>query len=206
MIFPDYLRRFVSVKKALIVLFLLLTIPPPVRADTIYNYTYTGNTYDTFYMSGGYFPPPGPYFISISFEWGETLNLYNNLYAGIYAPIIISDGVHTLVEASAGGAEYNTGIYITSVSPLTHLPMEWQISMTGWDPTHTYQWTIISENVNWPGNQDDISGLHDGTAWAGAFNNPGTWSRTEVVPLPSTLLLFGSGLLALKGWRRFRKS
>jgi len=58
----------------------------------------------------------------------------------------------------------------------------------------------------------------------GAINGlPGTWNNygpasaslvngylvewnTNPVPLPPRLLLFGSGLLGLAGWRRFRKS
>ena len=33
----------------------------------------------------------------------------------------------------------------------------------------------------------------------------GTWTTTSPVPLPPTVLLLGSGLLGLAGWRRFRK-
>jgi hypothetical protein len=49
--------------------------------------------------------------------------------------------------------------------------------------------------------------------WADAYYDfnidSGTWStqitELEVVPLPSGMLLLGSGLLGLAGWRRFRK-
>jgi hypothetical protein len=38
------------------------------------------------------------------------------------------------------------------------------------------------------------------------LTNSWTYEQTEVVPLPPSVFLLGSGLLGLLGWRRFRKA
>jgi len=58
-----------------------------------------------------------------------------------------------------------------------------------------------------PGAKLDLNGFH--LYYQHLTNNGGSFengSPQQVVPVPGTLLLLGSGLLGLVGWRRFRKS
>lgn len=48
--------------------------------------------------------------------------------------------------------------------------------------------------------------LDFGVTLGSAEGNSGPYLKVTAVPLPSTVLLLGSGLLSLLGWRRFRKS
>jgi hypothetical protein len=48
-------------------------------------------------------------------------------------------------------------------------------------------------------------GINNSGQIVGYSNSPNGFLATPNVPLPSTMLLPGSGLLGLAGWRRFRK-
>ncbi len=75
--------------------------------------------------------------------------------------------------------------------------------------THTYIWSEEGGLVDI--GEPTIPGFTIQAVLGEGFNDNGQivggiWGNYNTVPLPPTVLLLGSGLLGLAGWRRFRKS
>jgi PEP-CTERM motif len=191
---------------------LCLLLPGPLRADTIYSYT--GNSYS----SSGCSPSPciSPSNLSGSFTVGVALAA--NLSNFFFTPSAFSftdgsfpalTGASTLaVSTFQVGTDQNANIVSWGIHLATSNSVLSGCGVNGA--------LIGSFNNPIPPNGDGASGdfscfLANQNTPSQAFSfgsnsgNPGTWTvSTTTTPEPSSLLLLGTGLLAVMGitWRK----
>jgi hypothetical protein len=191
------------VRLRLAAVFVLLSLVVlPACADTIYSYS--GNNYDTFSSAG--FHPTG---LSGSFILGSPLGA--NLTLATINPLSFSftDGSFTLTNSSL----FSTAQFLFSTDSLGNITA-WSISLELLPPGapillhecapspttngSVYTLTSISGTADSSSCQhgDDSGGALVLVTDTASVKTTGSWTATPV-PEPATLLLLGSGVLAV---------
>jgi len=132
-----------------------------------------------------YFPP----------GWTLLVQLYGNFvaYGNVTHNKSFSQSAAFYFDEWAGGYEQKTQ---NQYSP--NQSTGFIFDLTQFNPTLTGQYIVAFEDGSGGGGQPYGDGdYQDNVLWV-SVNNP--------VPVPPGVLLLGSGLLGLVGWRRFRKS
>jgi hypothetical protein len=165
-------------------------LPLPLLAET--TYTYTGNPFTDLY---------GPYTTSdyLSITLNMSAPLADNL-PGVYVTPdswSITDGIYSDSSADAGSlVEFG---FVTDGSGVIS---EWYVE----DESFSSGTEFITVNI--PATDSDTATIADlsrtnlsgdgGTVGGENVNDPGTWTETTSdTPEPSSLVLFGTGLVAL---------
>jgi hypothetical protein len=162
------------------------------KADTVY--TYTGNPFNQFF--GATCPPE----CNISGSFTVSTPLAPNLTSlFIFTPNSFSftDGIVTITQANATASAFE--VITDSLG-----------NITGWNNEYFSGNFLMFSSTNPPGcvgcSITDQSGVQPNVRFAAINNSAGTWSFvTTPVPEPSSVLLLGTGLLALLclGARKF---
>jgi hypothetical protein len=100
-------------------------------------------------------------------------------------------------NAASTGVTWNTG-YSDGYDQWYYSPWQIQHLDTSGVMGHNLELTVLASDCGWGG--------HGGYAYVDGFSQYVPPDPPGVVPLPPTVLLLGSGLLGLVGWRRFKKS
>jgi hypothetical protein len=208
----------------LLFMLMLLTIPLPAVATL---YTYTSAPFSNSY--GPPFPPsPGiGDSLTIQFEFGSVLSPLNSFLSPPGGFTMTSGGI-TLSSATSG---FYSMLYIRSRDP-SGLPLEWSIRIEDRQGLYnsTVPYAMYSYHYDrYPPVTDSVLYVPPGASWIPAVpvytplwmwehegmsytvvtGRAGTWTAEGPVglpvPLPAAVLLLGSGLLGLAGWRRLRK-
>jgi PEP-CTERM motif len=180
--------------KLLLLSFALLMLPLSAFADTVY--TYTGNTYT--FNNGDIYNPSGH--ISGSFALASPLGDNETLEVVNPISFTFTDGTFTLTK--------------TTVFPLFAASFEIETdasgNITAWNiglqdiPFHY----IFTENIGPYVEDYAVDPTAPVYAYAGNMQDAGTWtsSAPSPVPEPSTILLFGTGILGTLGLLRKRQA
>jgi hypothetical protein len=165
---------------------LLLLLPLPLVADTVY--TYTGN--DFTYAEA---PFTTSDFISGSFSVASPLSPNSFYYIGNFSSFQIdsfsfTDGLDTFTNQTPGVQLGDFEIQTDATGIIT----AWDIDVSA---TQNGVITALITNTS-PGD----TGLIEGSASADVDHDPGTWSGPpSAVPEPSSLILLATGALFLAG-------
>jgi hypothetical protein len=122
-------------------------------------------------------------------------------YQSLNIPFTISDGIHALSSSSSSEEGKQAMILIYSLDS-KGLPLTWDISIMsvfspGWGASTSNNGSAILDKAAY---QFPFSGDAN---WMLVSSNAGVWSKSEApVPVPAPLLLLGSGLLGLAGFRK----
>ncbi|MGO9175291.1 MAG: PEP-CTERM sorting domain-containing protein [Desulfobaccales bacterium] len=145
-----------------------------------------------------YFPTITTLLTSTSVVAPGTSNFFGSLNLNFLDGTITADNPTYGWTASSG---FN-GIVFTDTTKVPNFNSFNLVSITGYPPTVD---PILSFNadqliVNFNAASSDNLGTNPGAFYTFSY------SYGTPVPLPPSMLLLGSGLLGLVGWRRFRKS
>ncbi|MDD5578693.1 MAG: VPLPA-CTERM sorting domain-containing protein [Methylobacter sp.] len=221
----NHLHRLLVLSAAI---FVLTGLSSPVYAALV-QYTYTGNTFSPTVIRVD--PDYGPLYgypdgysggehVSIKFTVDDSLvpkngtfELPNSDPTDMNFPLknfLITDGVLSIPTTNP----YDYYAQTPSLHLLFDTDAEGNVSGR-WDIAASqefYDFRLYihnlgsaynnspSPNLDYSENNIGIESLRYGL---GSLNNPGTWTRTAVVPLPAGILLFGSALGGLCLIRRF---
>jgi hypothetical protein len=170
---------------------LLLVLPAPLLADTVY--TYTGNDFNTI-SSPSVFTTAD----SISGSFTVATPLGANLEVEVQpVSFSFSDGVETFTQANTT-ASSNLVVFTDASGDI----IAWDISLISSDSTN-----VLTSDDNFI---DEGFALVNGVAESGFVeHDSGTWSVSEtgdpsVAPEPSTLTFMATGALGLVGVMRRR--
>jgi hypothetical protein len=188
-----------DVMPKLLLAIIALALPLPAFADT-FTFEYTGNDFTYFQYTGGGTPyGPTDY---VSGEFTATLPSVLNLPGDGLTPnsYSFSDGIQTLTDTTAG-------ILVAYFS----LTTDSNGNPTAWDVLVSQQYSYISSSIG----IDQVVNANASYAlysYASTAPNyyPGTWTITDdttgslvtpiaATPEPSSLLLLGTGFIALAG-------
>jgi hypothetical protein len=171
----------------------LLMLPLSAFADTVY--TYTGNTYT--FNNGDIYNPSGH--ISGSFDLASPLG--DNETWEVVNPLsfTFTDGTFTLTKATVFPEFAESFAFKTDASGNI---VAWNISLDD-IPFHY----IFTENIGPYVSDYAVDPSAPVYAYAGNMQDAGTWtsSAPSPVPEPSTILLFGTGILGTLGALRKRQ-
>ncbi len=189
---------------ALVALLLLAgtaLIPPAPAAASPMLYTYTGLDWTNSFGSG-YVPSPAGSNLTIQFTYDGPL-------PGTYSDLTLT----TNFTMTSGGITLNSwehqsgnlSIMIAAIGG--SLPTRWYFNINDVGGGTGY-----AMNAGYPEAFDSATtdlyyyATNNQTFQSSSITSfQGTWTAVAV-PLPPSVLLLGSGLLGLAGWRRFRKS
>lgn len=202
----------------LLVLILFANHPQIVSATTIYEYN--GNPYTQFLDQT---PPDGSYNNTMSLSGYFTTEnpiAPNSPWSTITSDVIsysFSDGRNTLTDENSIDGHFSVFLSTDSLGNI----FEWSISVREFPvPYEVGGWIFAMDSQRRVGDtQQDAASTrllyesHGNVSYitrsdTGWSYNPGVWSfSTDPIPEPGTMLLFGSGLIGLVGFRRkFKKS
>jgi PEP-CTERM motif len=177
-------------------------VPSAVAGET---YTYIGNNYNL--CSGSYVSPCSQYHITGSFT--TTLDLFH--LQGLTNFVIPTYDIASFSFVDGSGLTINQSNARTSSFEITTNSFGNITSPQGWDLLLVGQTAELSTSScdiapcigaqDWSQTVDLMGHATDAGYAQGAFENPGVWDGPAPVPTPepSTLFLFGTGLLGLMG-------
>jgi hypothetical protein len=193
-------RCWPTLLMGILILVASLVVAGPASA-TLTEYSYTGTALTD--GGGGATFPSSPAIgdhVTISFMYDGPLPS---------GPTQIDNFVMSCGELQVSSLEAQASVVNKVVYEVTSagLPKSWQFNLWLTLPDNAY-YSIISDTTKstYAFSFDEVqykAGLTLPNVYLDSFT-PGVWTATAV-PLPSTLLLLGSGFLGLAGWRRFRR-
>lgn len=182
---------------------LLIMLPLPMLADTIYTYTYTGTPLTIPIPSSGYQPPfNASDIVTASFTTSSPLAPNLAFESVAFDSLTISAGPFTLVDTSSVSprvcvATDASGSISTWVAAANFDPIDGIITINGISGEKCAG-TIFGSNFQ----QDEV--VVDYPPGTGAVNSddPGTWIlsvSTSTVPEPNTAALILTGMVSIVG-------
>jgi hypothetical protein len=179
-------------RNLLLISFALLMLPLSAFADTVY--TYTGNTYT--FNNGDIYNPSGH--ISGSFDLASPLGANETWEVVNPLSFTFTDGTFTLTKATV----------FPEFAESFEIETDASGNITAWNialediPFHY----IFTENIGPYVSDYAVDPFAPAYAYAGNMQDAGTWtsSAPSPVPEPSTILLFGTGILGTLGVLRKR--
>lgn len=175
---------------------LILVLPLPLLADTVYSYT--GNPFTTYYGSPTQFTAAD--FVSGSFTVATPLA--DNLSSQLISPtsFSFSNGIDTL---SSADLNVNDAVF-NVVTDSTGAIDQWIVYI------QTSTVSLYTHQLGSGSYDGGLAGAGSSNVEQGVVDNdPGTWTETSTtdpsaVPEPNTLALLSSGVLGLVGMVRRR--
>lgn len=157
------------------------------HADTVY--TYHGNDFTT--ASGPYTTDDS---LTLSITLSAPLASTSSLQAYTPTAFSISDGVQTITNLTPGitGSEF---VFATSGGVID----QWGIAVFGGN--FIIESCGFNPTVCTPQSFDEAESVSGGGVGEN-IADPGTWTSSAATPEPSTLALFGTGILGLAGVAR----
>jgi hypothetical protein len=189
-----------SILLGLALLMFVLTGPVPARADLLYDYTYTGMPF-TQWQGLNWPGQPSDYRMTVSFRFGDLTPVLGtaqplDFYIGVEGPPGWSGGIY---RHDLGPPEWNAFFEVDALDP-AGCPSQWAIGL--YKNPNTGEWEGIYSSNNLDLTRDAYFESLLSSVWN--TNSPGTWARTQVVPLPASALLLSSGLIPL-AWASRKK-
>lgn len=206
-------------------LVILILFAGPVLADTAY--VYTGNDYTSIRACAGGICYAGPMIgefspTGISGTFVTSAPLLPNLSSINVSPayFIFSDGFKTLSSTTHFDGRDISGTFVISTDNSGNITA-WSVWVSYpssvWDPHHFHSCGFVSPYMI-RSTSTDIAAIDSSDCFHGPFDsqgvggdfasvsdNPGTWTRIDNVPEPSSALLVSAGLAAMIKVKRAKK-